>query len=344
MRFTGGPDCASTTQGHGAGTAAHVGVRATLAIAVTITAWASSFVVIRAIGAELSPGPLALLRVSVALAALTPLSLVGPRPLLPRGRTLVLVAAYGSLWFGLYHVLLNGAERYVDAGTAALLIHLSPLLVALGAGWLLSEGFPRPLLIGSAVALGGVAVMTNATAGGDKGTGIGIVLGLFAALVYAASVLLQKSALPSLSGVRAVWLGCLFGVLALLPFTPATIREVSASSATALAGAVYLGIVPTAVAFWTWGYALRRMPAGRLSPLVAYLVTVVAMAFSWLFLDEAPETRMLLGGLACLVGVAISQWTGPLRRARIVSERTRPTVDGSGPGTVRPDEGSEGRP
>ena len=49
----------------------------------------------------------------------------------------------GLLWFGVYNVALNEGERYVDAGTAAMLVNVGPILIALLAGVILKEGF-RP--------------------------------------------------------------------------------------------------------------------------------------------------------------------------------------------------------
>ena len=69
----------------------------------------------------------------------------------------------GVLWFGIYNVALNEAERRVDAGTAAMLVNVGPILIALLAGWLLKEGFPRTLLRGMAVAFAGVVVIGLAT-------------------------------------------------------------------------------------------------------------------------------------------------------------------------------------
>jgi drug/metabolite transporter (DMT)-like permease len=38
--------------------------------------------------------------------------------------------------------VLNAAERLVDAGTAAMLVGVGPVLIAIFAGALLGEGFP----------------------------------------------------------------------------------------------------------------------------------------------------------------------------------------------------------
>ena len=61
----------------------------------------------------------------------------------PAGRPLVLVIAYGVLWFGVYTIVVNAAGRYLDAGTSAVIVNLAPVIVAVLAGLFLGEGFPR---------------------------------------------------------------------------------------------------------------------------------------------------------------------------------------------------------
>ena len=63
----------------------------------------------------------------------------------------------GVLWFGVYNVALNEGEQRVDAGTAAMLIQVSPVLIALLAAMFLGERFTVNLGVGLALAFGGVA-------------------------------------------------------------------------------------------------------------------------------------------------------------------------------------------
>ena len=59
----------------------------------------------------------------------------------PSRRDLVSIVVIGVLWFGVYNVALNEGERRVDAGTAAMLIQVSPVLIALLAALFLCERF-----------------------------------------------------------------------------------------------------------------------------------------------------------------------------------------------------------
>jgi len=96
---------------------------------VTVVVWASAFVGIRSAGRDLAPGPLALGRLLVGSLVLGAFVLArGQR--LPRGRWLAATVLCGVLWFGVYNVALNAAERRVDAGIAALLVNVGPILIA----------------------------------------------------------------------------------------------------------------------------------------------------------------------------------------------------------------------
>src|SRR6478752_1590814 len=163
------------------------------AMLVVLVLWASAFIAIRFVGDAISPGPLALGRQLVGTAALVAVALIR-RPPLPRGRTLALIALYGVLWFAGYTLVLNLAERHLDAGTAAMLVNIAPLLVALAAGAFLKEGFPRSLMIGMLVAFVGVVIIATGGIGAHSDP-LGIALGILAAVLYALGVLVQKVAL-----------------------------------------------------------------------------------------------------------------------------------------------------
>jgi drug/metabolite transporter (DMT)-like permease len=90
---------------------------------------------------------MAFLRLFVGWCALALVALRHRRPL-PRGRALAIVVGYGVLRFAGYAVVLNWAEQHLDAGTAALLVNVAPILVAVVAGVLFHDGFPRRVVIG----------------------------------------------------------------------------------------------------------------------------------------------------------------------------------------------------
>lgn len=290
------------------------------AVAVTVLAWASAFVAIRWVGRSYEPGPLALGRLLVGTVGMgVPLALRRAW-VRPTRREWLLVALCGAAWFAVYTVALNAAERRVDAGTTAMLVNIGPILIALMAGVLLGEGFPRWLLIGAAVAFSGAVLIGFATAGVSEGGAdlIGVLLCAVAAVTYATGVLAQKPVLRRLSGLQVTWLACAVGAAVCLPFLPRLVEQVAEAPAGATWGVIYLGLVPTALAFSTWAYALARTNAGRLG-VSTYLVPPLTIGMSALLLGEVPPVVAVLGGVVCLVGVGLSRRGSAPRR----SERRR---------------------
>ncbi|MDQ0754444.1 DMT family transporter [Arthrobacter sp. B3I4] len=277
------------------------------AVIVTVVLWASAFVGIRAVGPSFSPGPLTLGRLAVAAVALGLVVLPKFRAAsLPRGREWWPILAYGVMWFGGYNVALNAAEHLLDAGTAALLINVNPILVAVMAGIILKEGFPRWLIIGSLVAFSGVAVIALGSGQRSPADVAGVLLCLLAAALAAVSVIVQKPVLRKLPAAQATWFGILVGTLCCLPFSGQLVTELQAAPLPATLGLVYLGVFPTAIAFTTWAYALSLIDAGRLAA-TTYLVPGTTILISWLLLGEIPTIWGLVGGVICLAGVALTR-------------------------------------
>jgi drug/metabolite transporter (DMT)-like permease len=212
----------------------------------------------------------------------------------------------GVLWFGVYNVALNAGERRVDAGTAAMLIQLSPVLVAVLAAIFLKEKATPALGVGLLVAFAGVALIAVSTSDHGHRDPLGVLLCLVSAAAYAVSLIFQKPLVSRLSAVEVTWIACTVGAVACLPFAPGLVRDAAAASASDLAWVVYLGVFPTAIAFSTYAFALSTMTAGNLS-VTTYLVPPITVLLSWVFLSEAPPAMAYVGGALCLVGVALAR-------------------------------------
>jgi drug/metabolite transporter (DMT)-like permease len=271
----------------------------------TVLAWASAFVVTRAVAPHIHPGPLSLGRLAVGLLILG-LFLLRAGWVRPARRDWLLVGACGAVWFGLYNLALAAAARRLDAGTTAMLVNVGPLLIALLAARFLGERLSRWLLIGSVVSMAGVALIARASSSQGASDRVGVLLGLAAAATYAIGVVLQKVVLRRLPALQVTWMACAAGAIVCVPFAGQLRVDLSTAPPSVALGVLYLGVVPTALAFTTWAYALIRTDAGRLAA-VTYAAPPGAVVMSWLFLGEAPLPIQLAGGGLCLIGVAISR-------------------------------------
>ncbi|HEV3001091.1 MAG TPA: DMT family transporter [Solirubrobacteraceae bacterium] len=279
-----------------------------LAGVITVVLWASAFVGIRAAGEDLDGGPLALGRLAVASVVLGAIVVARRGYATLRaltGRDLGAVVVCGLLWFGAYNVALNEGEQRVDAGTAAMLTNVGPILIALLAGVVLREGFPRTLFRGLAIAFAGAVVIGLATREQSTDAAWGALLCLAAAALYAGGVVSQKPVLARHSPLDVTFVACLVGTLVCLPFAPELAGDLRDADAGAVAWTAYLGAFPTAIAFTTWAYALRHTTAGKMGALT-YLVPPLVVLLAWAVLEETPPVAALAGGALCLAGVA---WT-----------------------------------
>ncbi|MFF3054771.1 DMT family transporter [Streptomyces sp. NPDC057909] len=291
--------------------------RAIAAAGTTVVLWASAFVSIRSAGESYSPGALALGRLLAGSLTLGAILLVR-REGLPSRAAWPGIVTSGVLWFGLYMVVLNWGEQEVDAGTAAMVVNIGPILIALLGARLLGEGLPRRLLTGMAVSFAGAAVVGLSMSGHGSSSVLGVVLCLLAAMAYAGGVVAQKPALRHGSALQITAFGCMVGTVACLPFSGVLVSEAADAPVSATLNMVYLGIFPTALAFTTWAYALARTTAGRMGA-TTYAVPALVVLMSWLLLGEVPALLTVGGGLLCLAGVAVSRklpQTGRTRKSR----------------------------
>jgi drug/metabolite transporter (DMT)-like permease len=275
------------------------------AVGCTLVFWASAFVAIRHLGHDFSPGALSLGRLVVGAICLGAVALARGFPRPSRGDWIAIVII-GVLWFGVYNVALNEGEQRVDAGTASMLIQVSPVLIALLAAMFLGERFTVNLGVGLGLAFAGVAVIAFSSSPGGNSDVVGVLLCLLSAVSYAISLVLQKPLVGRLPAVHVTWLACTVGAVACLPFAGQLVDEMGDAPASSIWWLVYLGVFPTAIAFTTYAFALRHMTASSLG-VTTYLVPPITIVMGLVFLDEVPPTMAYVGGALALVGVAVAR-------------------------------------
>ncbi len=288
-----------------------VGAGPVVAVGTTLVLWASAFVAIRHLGDYFGPGSMTLGRMAVGSLCLTtyvawtrsrgaPL----PRPARRDWGPLVVI---GVLWYAVYMIALNAGELRVDAGTASMLVQISPILVSLLAAAFLGERFTPWLVVGMTLGFAGVVVIALASEGDGKGGDlVGGMLCVVAAAAYAVSLVLQKPLSARLPALEITWLACTIGAVVCLPFAGQLAGELKDAPASAVWWLIYLGVFPTAIAFTTYGFALKHMAASQLG-VTTYLVPVITIVLALAFLGEVPPALAFVGGALALAGVAVTR-------------------------------------
>src|SRR4051794_23868431 len=267
-----------------------------LSLAVTVVLWASAFPAIRVGVRDLGVAGLAVLRLttaSVALAVIAPL--LGVRR--PARRDLPMIVLAGATGMSAYQLLLNWGEVHVAAGTASLLVATVPVFSVLLATMFLGERLHLTIIVGSVVALAGAAVI--ALAAGPAELSVSALAVLAAAVVLGTYHCVSKPLLRRYKGVEVASYATWAGTLLLLPLAPLAGHGLGSAPAAAVTDALYLGLLPSALGFVTWGYAVARYTIATATAAL-YLVPPVALAVAFVWLGERPLPVELAGGMTTI--------------------------------------------
>jgi drug/metabolite transporter (DMT)-like permease len=273
-----------------------------VALVVTIGAWASAFPAIRA--GLTGFGPLELGAARFAIAALpAALFLAVTRPSLPRLGEVWRFVTGGLFFVCLYTILLNFGEQTVSAGPASFIINVNPIITALLAIALLGERFGLWSWVGTLLSFAGIGLIALGE-GSAMQFDWGALLILGAALCNSITTVVQKPLFKAHKPLTVSAWNMVLGAIFLAPAIPNAWVEAQVASSEALFAAIYLGIVPSLVAYGTWAIVLSRFPAARASNFM-YCVPPVATLLGFLWLGEVPGMLGIIGGVLALGGVAL---------------------------------------
>ena len=266
--------------------------------------WGSTYLGIRVIVVNgMPPLPSMGLRFLIAglLLGLVIVGRNGPAALRLTRRQLLSTAVIGLLLVFGGNGLVAVAEQDVPSGLAALLISVTPLLLA---GMRVATGDrPHPLTwLGVAFGFSGIAILVRPT--GASGW-LGPVTVLAAALCWSTGSMISKQLLSApdpfvsaayqmvIAGIAQIVVGA--GIEGLDGLGPDTPRE----GWTAL---VYLILVGSLLGYTSYYWLLAHAPISLVTTYT-YVNPVVAVLLGWLVLSEQVTVRMLLGGAVALTGV-----------------------------------------
>ena len=240
--------------------------------------------------------------------------LEGRLPALPRRqwRGAVLLAVTGV---SLYNMMIFGALQSLEASRAALLIALSPALIAVGSTLFLREALGWSRFLGLFLALAGawVVILRGELKHPSLGFGKGemMMLGAVACWVvyslYSRRFQVRNQELGLSLLAMTTWTS-LIGTLMLLPLAIPSLMHLkpAASHPAPWAALALMGLLGTAVAFIWYAEGIQKIGAAR-TAVFTNLVPVFAVLSSIIFLNEEMHWSLFAGGGLILGGVLLVQ-------------------------------------
>lgn len=268
--------------------------------------WGSAFPMIKLGLEDFSAPHFTLLRHLVASLTFAPLLLLFKARLLPQRRDLPYFLLLGAVGFLTYHLALNYGEQQVSAGAASLIIATAPAMTAILAAFMAGDRLPFAGWIGSAISFLGVALIVlgdgrDALAAGFSLYGLLIVIAAVATSFFA---VLQRRMFTRYRPIEVAAFATWFGTAPMLVFAPGIGPSLADAGSGALSAVVYNGVLPSAVAYTIFAYALSRSPVTVVTAFL-YLVPVFGLVSAWLLLGEVPPLLTYLGGAVAIAGVVV---------------------------------------
>ncbi|AFZ65969.1 DMT family transporter [Deinococcus peraridilitoris] len=220
---------------------------------------------------------------------------------LPRGRDLLVTVVFGltgvSVFYGAYLLAVQAG----GASLASVLLYTAPAFVALLAWRFLHEKIGRRELVGVAITIGGVALISLGGGSGVNVTLAAMGYGLISGLTYALYYLYGKAFFSRFAPHALLAVALPVGALGLLPLVPFEHK-----SPTAWGALLAIALFSTYLAYLAYGFGLRGLNATRAS-VIASLEPVVATALAALLFAERFTSLALLGAaLVILSALALS--------------------------------------
>jgi DME family drug/metabolite transporter len=213
--------------------------------------------------------------------------------------------AVGALGVAAYQLCFFAAvkETGVAVGTVVAL-GSAPALAGAG-GYLIDRRTPsRAWTAATALACGGVAVLALAGGGSSHVSAPGVALAVGAGASYAAFTLASKRLLDQGHGVEPV-MARTFGLGAILLIPVLGLGDLAwLTTAGGAAMALWLGAVPTALAYILFAGGLRHLPANEVATLTL-AEPVTAALLGAIVLGERPGAFAVAGIVAILAGLAV---------------------------------------
>lgn len=206
---------------------------------------------------------------------------------------------------GLLQMVLNNIAAQISmltlgAGMVAVLNYSMPIFAAVIASFVLGEKLTIRKGLGIAVAVIGMAVLMNVSAGGSDYQAV--IIGLFSALCWALASVLIKLKLSDVNAITLTTWQMIVSAIMLLIYITLFPQGAPVWSLDAVLCLIYNGVLASALAFFLWSYVLQHIEVSK-AAVAVLAVPVVGVIGGVLFLDEPLTLRIILGMAIIMLGI-----------------------------------------
>ena len=230
------------------------------------------------------------------------------------GKTAALLAVSGAV-MGFNWILLFEAYNHTTVGAATLCYYMEPTIVTLLSPFLFREKLAGKKLLCAAAAVIGMVLVSGVTRETPAGSGHlkGILLGLGAAVLYSAVVILNKKT-PGIDAYGKTTIQLLSAGAVMVPYLLLTGGESAPFDARSVLLLLVLGVVHTGIAYVLYFGSMDGLKAQSVA-ILSYIDPVSALLLSALVLREPLGAPGIIGAVLIIGSAVISETRLPGERS-----------------------------
>jgi drug/metabolite transporter (DMT)-like permease len=195
---------------------------------------------------------------------------------------------------------------YTTVANATLLANLAPVIVTLGAWFYLRERITIRLLVGMGLAMGGAALLVNASAELGAGHVLGDVFGLITACFFGSYVVAVARLRDRTAASTIMFYSSAVTCVLLLAATLVSGESLLPRGPGGWVALLALAWISQAMGQGLIAYALGHLPAS-FSALAILIEPLTAAILGWVWLGEALGVRQAVGGVIVLAGITVAR-------------------------------------
>lgn len=275
---------------------------------LSVFLWASAFPLTKVAQQQFTSIPLGFLRCTVAAIFLI---IIGKccHIRLPQKKHIPLFFVSGGLGFTGYMITFNTGILTLTSATSSIIIAVTPILTAIVASHLYKEKI-KP--IGwAAIAAAFIGVLILLLWEGVFSINIGLIWTVGAAIVFCGyNIMTRKLSAMGYNALEIVTYSMICGAILLGFWVGDGLHQLAGASVSHIIALIYLGALPSATAYFTWGKAMSY--AERTSEVTNFMFVtpLLSTIMGFIILHEVPNAGTFIGGAIIIISIVVFNLKG----------------------------------
>ena len=275
---------------------------------LSVFLWASAFPLTKVAQQQFTSIPLGFLRCTVAAIFLI---IIGKccHIRLPQKKHIPLFFVSGGLGFTGYMITFNTGILTLTSATSSIIIAVTPILTAIVASNLYKEKI-KP--IGwAAITAAFIGVLILLLWEGVFSINIGLIWTVGAAIVFCGyNIMTRKLSAMGYNALEIVTYSMICGAILLGFWAGDGLHQLAGASMSHIIALSYLGALPSATAYFTWGKAMSY--AERTSEVTNFMFVtpLLSTIMGFIILHEVPNAGTFIGGAIIIISIVVFNLKG----------------------------------